>query len=121
MEESTDDLYSFFLHAWHFIDWAGNDPAIGGVDKLRAEVKRAFSHSIWLCRDIAEGTKHLVLTDRTAPQSFKDHRIYVGDDRPSEVVFKFKFPDGTIKDALTLASEVVADWDKLLARYGLAI
>lgn len=93
-DECIDDMYSFFLHAWHLFDWAGNEPAIGGIDKLRTEAKQDFPDSIWLCRDIAEGTKHYVLTGRTAPLGYKDHRIYGGDDRPSEVSLMFKFPNG---------------------------
>jgi hypothetical protein len=119
-DEGTDDVYSFFLHAWHLVDWAGNDPAVGSIDKLRAEAKQDFSHSIWLCRDIAEGTKHLVLTDRTAPQiTGKDIRMFAGANRSAEASFTFTFPDGSKRDALTLAREVFADWEQLLKRYGL--
>src|SRR5215467_2910982 len=27
-DDDTDDLYSFFMHAWHLIDWASNDQSI---------------------------------------------------------------------------------------------
>lgn len=33
----------------------------------------------------------------------------------------FKFPNGLIKNALVLARDVVADWEQLLARYGVSL
>ena len=61
-DEDTDDLYSFFLHAWHLIDWASHDPALGtdpelARKKLLADITKAISG----CKDIANRTKHLEL------------------------------------------------------------
>ena len=124
-DEGTDDMYSFFLHAWHLIDWAGNDPAVGRTYfQLKQEVCIHFPHSIWLCADIADGSKHLVLTrpkPRDVPLPRRAIRMYAGNVRSSEASFSFEFPDGSIKDALTLAREVVANWEKLLTKYGLAV
>lgn len=124
-DEGTDDLYSFFLHAWHLLDWTGNDPAVGRTYKqLKEEVRVNLSRSIWLCRDIADATKHLVLTRpkaRAAPRVLRGVRMFIGSDRPSEISFRFKFPDGSKKDALSLARKVVVDCEQLLTRYGLAV
>ncbi len=122
-DEGTDDMYSFFLHAWHLVDWASNDPA---VNRTYGEVLADTSNSIRSCKDIANRSKHLVLDrpPRSAPETFKDYRVYCGNEaneRQSEVSFRVTFPDGTTKDALTLAREVVADWESLLTRYGLSI
>jgi len=119
-DDDTDDLYSFFLNAWHLMDWASNDPTVGRTyDQVLADIP----NSIRSCRDIANRTKHLVLDRpvRSAPQTFRDIRLFAGADRPSEVSFRFTFPDGSTKDALQLAREVVADWDQLLTQYGVSL
>jgi len=119
-DDDTDDLYSFFLHAWHLIDWASSDPAVGrNYDQVLADIP----DSIRSCKDIANRSKHLVLDrpPRSAPQALRDIRMFVGVDRPSEVSFRITFPDGSTKDALTLAHEVVTDWEHLLTRYGLSL
>jgi hypothetical protein len=119
-DDDTDDMYSFFLHAWHLIDWASNDPTVG---RTYDEVKADVPNSIRLCEDIANRAKHLELTRplRPAPQALRHRRMFTGSDRQSEVSFSFKFSNGTTKDALTLANEVVADWEQLLKRYGLSL
>lgn len=41
-DEVTDDLYTFFLYAWHLIDWASNDPTIGRTyNQVTADVPLA--------------------------------------------------------------------------------
>jgi hypothetical protein len=80
--------------------------------------------SIRSCKDIANHTKHLVLDrpPRPAPQiTGKDIRMFAGANRPAEASFTFTFPDGSKRDALQLAREVVADWEQLLKRYGLLV
>jgi hypothetical protein len=106
-DDDADDLYSFFLHAWHLIDWASNDPTIG---RSYAQVKADVPDSIQRCEDIANHTKHLVLDrpSRPAPQiTGKAIRMFAGANRPAEASFTFTFPDGSKKDALQLAHEVV--------------
>lgn len=124
-DEGSDDVFSFFLHAWHLIDWAGNDPAVGlKVAEVKQEVRVKFPQTVWLCGDIADGSKHLVLTrpkPRDVPLPIRDIRVFAGIDRPSEVSFRFKFSDGKTRDALTLAHQVVADWERLLRQYGIAV
>lgn len=119
----VDDLYSFFLNAWHLIDWASNHPAIRlTYEQLKAEVEANFSRSIWLCNDIAQGSKHFKLTKpaRTAPAiAHTNTRITPGANQPPETLFTFSFPDGSTRDALALAREVVADWERILSRHGL--
>jgi hypothetical protein len=119
-DDDTDDLYSFFLHAWHLIDWATGDPTVG---RTRRQVIADVSNSIRSCRDIANHTKHLVLDPpRPAPQiTHKDICITPGANRPPEASFTFTFPDGSKRDALQLARVVVADWEKLLAHYGVSL
>lgn len=120
-DDATDDLYSFFLHAWHLIDWASNDPTVG---RTYLQVKADVPNSIHRCADIANHTKHLVLTKppRPAPQiTRKNIRITPGENRPAEASFIFTFTDNSTIDALQLAREVVADWGNLLKRYGLLL
>jgi hypothetical protein len=128
-DEDTDDLYSFFLHAWHLIDWASHDPALGtdpelARKKLLADITKAISG----CKDIANRTKHLELTKppRQAPE-ITTKNISVGlvskpqDRRPAVATYIFTLPDGSPREALEFAHEVAQDWERLLKGYGIAL
>jgi hypothetical protein len=54
---------------------------------------------------------------RDVPLPKRDIRVFAGDDRPSEASFRFTFPGDITRDALTLAHEVVRDWEQLLKSY----
>jgi hypothetical protein len=99
---------------------------VGPIAKnVKKKLFADITPSIRLCRDIANARKHVVLTKptpRPSPQMTRmNTKITPGSGNPSESSFTFSFPDGSTKDALTLAREVVADWKLLLTRYGLAI
>jgi len=124
-DEDTDDLYSFFLHAWHLMDWSSNDSTVNcgkSPEDMKAQLRGVITTSIGRCEDIANRTKHLNLTrpPREAPEITNKH-IWVGGNRPAEAVFIFTFPDDTTRDALDLANEVMTDWKRLLKRYGVVV
>jgi hypothetical protein len=128
-DEDTDNLYSFFLHAWHLIDWASNDPALGTDPKIAKEKLLAdITKSIWDCKDIANRTKHLELTQppRQAPEiTRKDIRVGLASNpqsrRSAEASYIFTLPDGSTREALEFARDVVRDWGKILIQYGIAL
>lgn len=126
-DEDTDDLYSFFLHAWHLLDWSSNDSTVNhGQDPeiVKRQLSGEITTSIVRCEDIANRMKHLDLTrpPRVAPAITNKHIwVGLGSDRPAEASFIFTFPDGSKRDALDLASEVVTDWERLLKRYGVVV
>jgi len=119
-DDDIDDLYSFFLHAWHLIDWASNDPTVSRTyDQIMADIP----DSIHRCQDIANRTKHLALTrpPRSTPTVLRGIRLFAGIDRPHETWFSIEFPDRSQRDALDLAREVVRDWETVLRRYGVSL
>jgi hypothetical protein len=62
--EYEDAVIAFFQHAWHLKDWIRNDPSISVP--LNGSVLSRFESDIALgvCADIANGTKHFLLTRR---------------------------------------------------------
>ena len=122
-DEDTDDLHSFFLHAWHLTDWASYDPAFATKN-----VFDEITDPIRKCKDIAHRAKHLELTKppRKAPEiTGKDIRVGLASNpisrRPAEASYIFTFPDGTQRDALELAREVVMEWEVILRRHAIAV
>jgi len=119
-DDDTDDLYSFFMHAWHLIDWASNDQSIA---RTYSQIVGEIPDSIKRCQDIANRAKHLVLNRplRPTPTILRRLRMFAGRDRPNEASFSITFPDRTTRDALDLARQVVEDWRTLLVRYGVSV
>jgi hypothetical protein len=62
-DDDTDDMYSFFMHAWHLADWAFSDPTLNPRPLNLAHLKKVdATNAIQLCGDIAEARKHHTLT-----------------------------------------------------------
>ena len=122
-EHYYDDVLAFFVHAWHMIDWTGNDLTLGlSVERVRKDAMAKTG--IARCQDIANHTKHLELDRprRSPPMTNVD--VYAWDgavDRPFELYFTFKFPDGFTSDALSLARQGVGEWQSLLRTYGVVV
>lgn len=116
-----DDMLSFFVHAWHLIEWTKNDPTIGG--SVNVWKHATASASIRHCGDIANGTKHVKLTRpyaRPTPKvTREDVGIWVGHG--AEKSYEFTLSDGSKQDALLLARQIVSDWQALLKRYGVSV
>jgi hypothetical protein len=120
-DEDTDDMYSFFIFAWHLADWTANDPTLNPRPTLK-QLQEA-TPSIKLCGDIADGMKHFILT-RPKPRpygevTFKDIRITPGEG--TQARYRFTFPDGTTKDAVDFAREIVKGWEGILRQYRVAV
>ena len=123
-DDDRDDMFAFFLNCWHLCDWAGNDPALGRDTRTIQRDAKAFP-SLASCELIANGTKHLVLTQPKRPTPYISHADVAAwdgaEDRPAEATYTFTFGGGGTEDALTLARQAVSDWRLLLARYGVAL
>jgi hypothetical protein len=60
-ESALDATLSFFEAAHHLKDWLGNDPS-SGITKADGDSLISRSPMLKLCADLANGSKHLVLT-----------------------------------------------------------
>jgi hypothetical protein len=122
-DEGYDDLIAFFMHAWHFADWASNDSTVGLTLKQIQQEAKTYP-ALAICADIADGIKHFQLTKPSrdfARVTHKDIQVFEGSDRPATAVYTFTLPDGSTRDALALAEQIVTDWRALLARYGIGL
>lgn len=129
-DEATDDMYSFFMHAWHLCDWVCHDPTLrihpglNDEQRLKQIQMKDVSDLIRLCGNVADRTKHLQLrdTNRMLPAvTRKNISITPGSGLPAQADYLFEFPDGSKKDALDFAHEVVKDWERLLLHYGVSL
>ena len=123
-DEDYDDLLSFFMHAWHLADWAANDPTVGrSLRDIQNDAKQY--PAIEACAGLANGIKHVTLTrpSRIPPQiTNKDIQAYEGSKAPSATAsYQITLPDGLMRNALTLAQEVVRDWRALISGYGVSV
>jgi hypothetical protein len=115
-----DDLYHFFQDAWHLKDWIKNDPDVPQTVKDRIENDLESILAFRIGADLANGSKHVVLTQnvRTGAQIFwREQRIHVGG---ATTQFRIvRLDNGDHYDAAGVADEIIKEWDKLLAQYGL--
>jgi hypothetical protein len=123
-DTARDVLYHFFQDAYHLKDWiAATTPAIGG--KIEARIKD--STPLRLCADLCNGTKHFRLDPRrkhwtddpTTAFSAQDVTVRpgaAGTGEPAQhALHAWRFTSqGETRDALTLAGDVVGEWDTLL-------
>lgn len=115
-----DDVISFFIHCYHVRDWIIN---LSNVDISSAEVDEFInSHKpLRLCADLANGSKHCKLTrnlrtERQPNISSKEYRKTVWHTKNGggeRMTAKYTISAYMVKhDALTLAEECVALWNK---------
>jgi hypothetical protein len=117
-----DDVYSFFQHCHHLKDWIKNDEALPLPKRNGAEGHLAASDDLKLCADIANGTKHLLLTRKTHsgadPQFNQSHqRHYTFDPatgRTTSVRVTLQLQGNTL-DCYELATRCVRSWENYLA------
>lgn len=64
-----DDMLAFFQNCYHLKDWIRNDSALDPFTRCAVECHVNANRELRLCADIANGTKHLVLTRRRSGES----------------------------------------------------
>jgi hypothetical protein len=131
MAHLRDDMLAFFQNAHHLKDWLGNDPASG---KSHAEVEAIVrsSDNLKRCADLCNGAKHFtLLTDQSGRlgRTGLEPRMGVGniavnftDDETAGIWLTsqdIELNDGTVIDAMQLADEVIAEWERTLTEWGL--
>ena len=121
--DSTDalyDLYSFFLNCHELRDWLAADKVSGMSWRKATKVIKRSSH-LRACADLANRTKHADLTrhwldSNTSPVPH-DATVFVGTGKAAHR-WEIAADDATY-DALDLAANCVAEWEKALTHRGL--
>jgi hypothetical protein len=120
-EGALDTSLSFFEAAHHLKDWLRNDPS-SGITKADVDSLIRRSPMLQLCGDLANGSKHLVLTsththDMSTAITRNDVYILMGT---GTVAHRFYVQSaGTEYDVLQIAEAAVDDWTKFLTDKGL--
>jgi hypothetical protein len=130
-----DDLLSFFQNCWHLKDWIKNDDQVPPAIRTGVEGAAMGHPELMICADLANGTKHLKLTQ--APRAgtgakptrrIFDVMIYESLSQPEQPPpFKLRITyfvdrgDGTEVEALELARCCITQWETYLTGQGLSI
>jgi hypothetical protein len=141
--EYDDDLWSFFQHCFHLKDWIKNDPQVPIA--IRRSLEHAFAtfQSLNICADLANRTKHRVLTRHVrvgATPTSRNVTIAVEgplqvqarlggmppENAPDDLAIRATvshivvLDDGTEHVAQDIAEQAVQDWNTLLRDCNLA-
>ena len=132
--EYEDNLWFFFQTAWHLKDWIKNDPEINnkGIEEIVENVL-----SLRICADLANRTKHHVLTkyiredakfegnDCTviadiATITYADAlsgKVAVSKCQASKYNFWITDQSGERYPAIELANQIMRDWDEIIKNH----
>jgi hypothetical protein len=117
-----DDVYAFFVTCFHLKDWLKNDPA-ASASASDVESFVADSAALSICADLANGSKHLVLTTPRlgsgAKMGSRHYALTLGGGPPRISATYSVEAGGKRYDALKPAQECMADWTAYLERVGL--
>lgn len=115
-----DVVYAFFQNFWSLKDWLINSGA------LEKTVVEDFFHSgtdMKICRDIANGSKHLTITrpslDSKVSVSSSIYSSSIGGSSSVEVVYWINIDGRPPVDAYNLAITLVAQCEAFLKKNGL--
>jgi hypothetical protein len=120
-----DDVYAFFMHCYHLKDWVKNDTSVKTrMPNIGTDVERFISESepLSLCVALCSSLKRLEL-DRghsSGPRIFGRRRYHyqlnIGSRSSIKLEWLIDRNDKPPIDALELATECMAEWDKFLKR-----
>ena len=118
--EYQDDVWAFFQNCWHLKDWLLNDSVVPAETKKPVIEAVHASSTLLLCRDMANGTKHLRLDDPSigARHSHTNTIITPGAESRVDCLIEV---DGKLLSAREVARQCVDEWMKLLTNAGLAV
>jgi hypothetical protein len=111
----TDLVYATFQNLWHMKDWLKNDGHADVEQFCRAQ------SALMLCADLANGSKHLVLTNhKIDPASGVKSRHIHWKANENKVAIRYDVEaNGQTLDAWELACDAKVAWVKYLQRKGL--
>ena len=121
-----DDVRSFFTECFHLKDWLKSDPG-SKVSSADVESFVNASGNLRLCADLANGAKHLLLTNpRVDAKAGVTRRLFKvglyagGDPQPTDIAVEYTIEAAGEKyDAFKLATDCLAEWNEYLGSKGL--
>jgi hypothetical protein len=120
-DAAIDTVQSFFEAVHHLKDWLRNDPS-SGISKAAGDELINESLVLRLCADLANGSKHLMLTtsrsgDLSTTIARNDVTVFVGTGTSAH---RFYVASARREyDVLQLAEDATAEWHKFLSSQGL--
>jgi len=121
-----DDVYAFFMHCYHLKDWVKNDSDVKAqMPNIDTDVEHFINQSeaLSLCADLCNSRKRLELnrSHSSAPRLFGRKRYHyqlnIGSRSSVRLEWLVERKDKPPIDALELATESIAEWDKFLQRF----
>lgn len=112
-EERVDFLLAFFQNCYALRDWLKNDAAVSNNE---LDVVMQDNQCLRVCRDIANGSKHLKIDRPSVDPGFSIGREYCGDRTPERW---FVIVGNDFVDALALSNECLDAWRTFLRGHGL--
>jgi hypothetical protein len=116
--DSIDHVYNFFVTAYHIVDYLDGCLAKTDVDAIKAEPLILF------CYDACNKAKHMRLTrkrpDVVTPTHYK---VLIGGppNTPDKSLERWiVWQDGTNLEVIGFARSVIAKWDELFRKQGIA-
>jgi hypothetical protein len=107
---SIDHVFNFFVTAFHIADYLDDT-------RLRKQVRKQSWFQ--LCGDAGNKAKHMELTrDRPDPATPKDYFFADGFSLPG-VQWRIQWQDGTSREVISFAREVIAKWEEFFALHGI--
>ena len=113
-----DAAWSFFQHCWHLKDWLRHDPLVPEAAKVSVLKRVRDSTALQICRDLCNGSKHLVATPARHLHTIT---IVIADQNTVEHDCTIDNGHGAQIPSKTFASECLAEWETILRGEGLAI
>jgi hypothetical protein len=118
---ALDTTLSFFEAVHHLKDWLRNDKS-SGITRGDVDALIGGSLMLQLCADLANGSKHLVLTstrtgDKSTAITRNDVNVFLGMGTSAHRFYVQS--GGTEYDVLRIAESAVGEWEKFLTRKGL--
>jgi hypothetical protein len=115
-DAAVDTVLSFFEAAHHLKDWLGNDPS-SGITKAAGDSLINGSQILRLAADLANGSKHLVLTssrtgDTSTTIARNDVTVFVGTGTSAHRFYVESA--GAEYDVLQIAETAVDEWSRFL-------
>lgn len=119
--DSQDMAWAFFQNCWHVKDWLKNDLLAPKEQKDRAIKMAHKSPTLKICRELCNGTKHLL--ERGAIPHHMAYRMHLSPpgapDIPNEIDCIVNDGHGNQISGKELAEQCIAEWERILQSQGL--
>lgn len=127
VEVTSDGFFNFVITGYSMIDWVKNDPSLLPSAKDQASLNSLrIDPFIRVCGDIANASKHFILTTRVPVTSsassisgFGVGRFGSGGYGVGEESIAVELNDGTKFDCLDLVHSVVLSWENFFETHGI--